>query len=65
MKGTSALSGVVLASALMLPAAEAMANVVYSLHETTINGPSGFVGTLSLPGSISTDTTFPVSDFTV
>jgi hypothetical protein len=50
---------------LTLPAAEAMANVVYGLHETTFGGPSGFVGTLTLPGFISTDTTFPVSDFTV
>jgi PEP-CTERM motif len=59
-----ALFGLVLASALTLPTVGVMANVVYGLHEVAV-GSDRFVGTLTLPDFISTDTTFPVSDFSV
>jgi hypothetical protein len=59
-----ALFGLVLASALTLSTVGVMANVVYSLHEVAV-GSDRFVGTLTLPDFISTDTTFPVSDFSV
>jgi hypothetical protein len=59
-----ALFGVVLASALTLPAAEAMAEVVYALQERFAAVPE-FEGTLTLPDVISAAATFPVADFSV
>jgi hypothetical protein len=58
-----ALFGIVLASALTLPATGAMANVVYALKETFF--VPAFAGTLTVPDFISSDTTFPVTDFSV
>jgi len=65
MKNTSALFGIVLASALTLPVAEAtaaVATVVYDLKEI-ISSALFFEGTLPQPDFISGDTTFPVGDF--
>jgi hypothetical protein len=59
-----ALFGIVLASALTLPAAEAMANVVYALQERFAAVPE-FEGTLTFPDFISADTKFPIADFSV
>jgi hypothetical protein len=65
MKNTSALFGMVLASALTLPVAEAtaaVATVVYTLQEN-VGGGGGFAGTLPTADFIQTDTTFPIGDF--
>jgi hypothetical protein len=58
------LFGIVLASALTLPVAEAMADVGYDLQET-VNGSPGFEGSLTVPGFISTYKMFSVMDFSV
>jgi hypothetical protein len=59
------LFGMVLASALTMPVVEAtagVATVTYTLQETISSSPF-FEGTLPTADFISTDTTFPVGDF--
>jgi hypothetical protein len=63
----TALFGIVLASALTLPPAEAapgLPTVLYVLQET-IEGKPGFYGQLPLSEFISATTTAPIGEFDV